>query len=136
MHTYIPISPLSWASLSPSLSHPSTWLQSIELIFLGYAAVSHWPSILHLVVYICQCYSLTSIQIPLSTCVLKSFLYICVFIPALPLGSWVPFFYIPYICVSMRYLFFSFRLTSLCMTDSRSIHLTTNNSILFLFMVE
>ena len=31
-------------------------------------------------------------------------------------------------------LFFSFWLTSLCMTDSRSIHLTTNNSVSFLFM--
>ena len=46
------------------------------------------------------------------------------------------FFNIPYICVSIRYLFFSFRVTSLCMTDSRSIHLTTNNSISFLFMAE
>ena len=46
------------------------------------------------------------------------------------------FFQIPYICVSMWYLFFSFCLTSLCMTDSRSIHLTTNNSISFLFMAE
>ena len=45
------------------------------------------------------------------------------------------FFYIPYICVSIQYLFFSFRLTSLCMTDSRSIHLTTNNSISFFFNI-
>ena len=44
------------------------------------------------------------------------------------------FFYIPYTCVSIQYLFFSFSLTSLCMTDSRSIHLNTNNSISFLFM--
>ena len=46
------------------------------------------------------------------------------------------FFKIPYICVSTLYLFFSFSLTSLCMTDSRSIHLTTNNSVQFLFMAE
>ena len=38
-------------------------------------------------------------------------------------------FFSPYICVSIQYLFFSFWLTSLCMTDSRSIYLTTNNWI-------
>ena len=86
-YTYIPISPPSWASLTPSLSHPSRSSQSIELISLCYAAASHYLSILHLAVYICQCYSLTSSQLPLPHCVLKSIRYICVFIPALPLGS-------------------------------------------------
>ena len=43
---------------------------------------------------------------------------------------------VPYICVSILYLFFSFWLTSLCMTDSNSIHLITNTSISFLFMAE
>ena len=32
MHTYIPISPPSCTSLPPSLSHPSRWSQSTELI--------------------------------------------------------------------------------------------------------
>ena len=32
------------------------------------------------------------------------------------------FFLIPYICFSILYLFFSFWITSLCMTYSRSIH--------------
>ena len=41
MYTYIPISPPSWASLPPSLSHPSRWTQSTELISLCYAAASH-----------------------------------------------------------------------------------------------
>ena len=45
------------------------------------------------------------------------------------------FFLIPYIYVSVRYLFFS-NLTSLCMTVSRCSHLTTNSSISFLFMAE
>ena len=97
--------------------------------------------ILHLVVYICPCHSLTLSQLTLPPPrVLKSILYICIFIPDLPLGSSEPFFsfffQIPYICVSIRYLFFSSCLTSLCMTVSRSIHLTTNNSISFLFMAE
>ena len=39
-------------------------------------------------------------------------------------------------CISIQYLFFSFWLTSLCMTDSRSIYLITNNSVSLLFMAE
>ena len=41
MYTYIPISPPSWASLPPSLSHPSRSSQSTELISPCYAAASH-----------------------------------------------------------------------------------------------
>ena len=40
-YTYIPISPPSCISLPPSLSHPSRWSQSTELISLCYAAASH-----------------------------------------------------------------------------------------------
>ena len=84
-------------------------------------------------------HSLTSSQLTLPPPhVLKTILYVCIFIPVLSLSSSEPFFFfqIPYICVSIRYLFFSFWLTSLCMTDSRSIHLTTNNSISFIFMTQ
>ena len=42
-------------------------------------------------------------------------LYICVSISALQIGSSVPFFQIPHICVNIRCLFFSFWLISLCM---------------------
>ena len=96
MYTYIPISPSSCVSLPPSLSHPSRWSQSTQLISLCYEAASHWLSILHLVVYICPCHSLTSSQLTLPPPhVLKSILYICVFIPILPLGSleWFFFFF-------------------------------------------
>ena len=41
MHTYIPISPPSWASLPSSLSHPSRSSQSTELISRCYEAASH-----------------------------------------------------------------------------------------------
>ena len=95
-YTYMPIFPSSCISLPPSLSHPSRWSQSTELISLCYVAASHYPSILHLVVYIyiCPCHSLTSSQLTLPPpCVLKSILYICVFIPVLPLGSSEPFFF-------------------------------------------
>ena len=45
---------------------------------------------------------------------------ICVSIPVLQIGSSVPFFQIPYMSVNMQHLFFSFWLTSLCITGSRS----------------
>ena len=80
MYTYNPISPPSCVSLPPSLSHPSRSLKSTELISMCYAAASHQLSILHLVVYICQCYSLTSSQLPIPPHVLKSVLYIWIFI--------------------------------------------------------
>ena len=75
--------------LSPTHpSHLSRWSQSTELISLCYAAAYHQLSILHLVVYICPCHYLTSSQLTLPPPrVLKSILYICVFIPVLTLGS-------------------------------------------------
>ena len=51
--------------LPPSLSHPSRWSQSTELTSLCYAAASHQLSVLHLVVYICTCHSLTLSQLTL-----------------------------------------------------------------------
>ena len=94
MYTYIPISPPSCVSLPPSLSPPSRWSQSTKLISLCYTAASHQLSILHLVVYVCRCYSLTLSQLTLPPPrVLKSILYVCVFIPVLPLGSSEPFFF-------------------------------------------
>ena len=93
MYTYIPISPPSCISLPPSLSHPSRWSQSTKLISLYYAAAS--TSVLHLIVYICPCHSLTLSQLTLPPlCVLKSMLYVCTFIPVLPLDSSEPFFFL------------------------------------------
>ena len=60
MHIHVPISPPSWASLPSSLSHPSRSSQSTKPISLCYVAASHQPTILHLVVYVCPCHSLTS----------------------------------------------------------------------------
>ena len=55
-------------------------------------------------------------------CAHKSIPYICISSLALQIGSPVPFFWIPHICINI-YLFFSFWLTSLCVTGSRSIFL-------------
>ena len=57
MHTHVPISPPSLASLPSSLSHPSRSLESTEPISLCYAVASHQLTILHSVVCICRCYS-------------------------------------------------------------------------------
>ena len=76
MYTYIPISLLSCISLQPSLTHPSRWSQSTEMISLWHAA-SHELSILYLVVYMCKCHSLTLSQLTLpAPCVLKSTLHL------------------------------------------------------------
>ena len=67
---------------------PPKWTQSTELISLYYTAASHQLSILPLVVYICPCYSLTSSHLILPPPhVLKSILYVCIFIPVLRLCS-------------------------------------------------
>ena len=52
------------------------------------AVIKENLSILNLIIYISPCHSLTSSQPTLSPPrVLKSILYVCVFIPVLPLGS-------------------------------------------------
>ena len=43
-------------------------------------------------------------------------LYICVSISVLQIRSSIPFFKIPHICVNIWHLFFSFSLSSLCIT--------------------
>ena len=68
--------------------------------------------------------------------VLKSVLYVHVSFAALHLGSSVPSFEIPYICVNIQYLSFSFWLTSLCITGSMFIHLIRTDSDVLLFMAE
>ena len=42
----------------------------------------------------------------------------------------VLFFYIPHLCINIQYLFFTLWVISLCMTDSRSIHISTNDPVL------
>ena len=123
MYTYIPISPPSCVSLPPSLSHPARWSESTELISLCNATASHQLSILHLVVYIRQCYSLTLSQLTLPhPCVLKSLLYICVFIPVLPLGSSEPFFFLDSIYMCQHTVFVFLFLTYFTLYDRLQVH--------------
>ena len=66
--------------------------------------------------WIVNFYVTLSIHVPFSLlsshCVHRSILYVCFSIAALKINSSVPSLQIPYICVSIRYLYFSFWLTS------------------------
>ena len=140
MYTYIPISPPSCVSLPPSLSQPSRWSQSTELI--SPVLCSCFTLVIYFTfgsIYMCPCHSLTSSQLTLPPPhVLKSILYVCAFIPVLPLGSSETLFLFFRFHIYVLAYSICFTLSDLLhsVTDSRSIHLTTNNSISFLFMAE
>ena len=72
---------------TPSLSHILDCQRAPALGSLLYTANSHWPSILHMVMYMFQCYSLRSFHlIPQSLCP-KYVLYVHVSFAALYVGS-------------------------------------------------
>ena len=85
--------------ISPSLlnlpatpsSHPSKSPQSTRLSALCSPAGSHQRSLLHMVLYTCQCCYPSSCYPPFLPCVHKSILSTCVSIPALQIGSSLPF---------------------------------------------
>ena len=121
------------------LTHPSRWSQSTELISLCYVTVFHQLSILHLVVVICPCHAFTLSQLTLPPPrVLKSILYVYVFIPVLvPRFFRIIFFFLDSIYVCQHMVFVFLFLTYFTLYDRLQVHpLTTNNSISFLFTAE
>ena len=78
--TSIPVSPPSRFSL-PTPLHPTRLSQSAELSSLCYTTASHWPSVLHMVIYIFQCYSLSSSHPLLLLCPQIWSLYLPLFLP-------------------------------------------------------
>ena len=95
MYTFIPIFPPSCASFPPSLSHPlgghkapswspcAMWLLPTSYLFYIWECI-----------YVHAILSLRpSFPFPPPHSILKSILYVCVFIPVLPLGSSEPFFF-------------------------------------------
>ena len=60
LYVYIYLLTLGPLSHPTPTSHPSKSSQSTKLSYLCYTAASHQLSILHMVVYMCQCYSLSS----------------------------------------------------------------------------
>ena len=109
--------------LPPTLPISPLQSQSTELISLCIAAASHQLSILYLVVYICQSYSLNSSHLthPLLH-VRKSVLYVCIFIPVLPLGSSETFFFSDYIYMCQHTVFVFLFLTYFIMYDRLQVH--------------
>ena len=84
--------PSSWTSFPPPIpSHPSRSSQSTRLSSLCYAATSHQLSILPMLMYISQCYSLNVSHPPFPHAVSESPFSMSVSIPALQIGSSVPF---------------------------------------------
>ena len=89
------MSPPSWTSLPPPiLSHPSRLLWNPGLSSPSHRANFHWPSALHMIVYMLPCYSLQSSQplLPPSAFVHKSVLCVCISTAALQTGSSIPSF--------------------------------------------
>ena len=92
LNVYIHISLPLWTCLPPHLpSHPSRSSQNTELSSRCYTAAPHQLSVLHLVVYICQWYSLDLSHISFPYCVHMLTLY-CISIYTLQIGSSGPSF--------------------------------------------
>ena len=89
---YVHICPLPLGPPPHPPSHPSRSSQSTELSSLRHTAGSHQLSVLHMAVHIRQFQSPSSSHPPSPCPVCPHVPYICVSIPALQIGSSVPFF--------------------------------------------
>ena len=92
-------------------------------------------SVLHMIGYICQCYFLHSSPLSSPHCVHKSILHICISTAALQTGSSLPSSRSHICALTFNIWFFSFWLTSLCITGSSfitSLPLTQIHSFLWL----
>ena len=123
--------PPSWTSLpAPTSPLPHLGCQNPGLSFLCCTATSHGLSILHMVMYIFQCYSLNSFHsLPTPLCPHQFSMSESLFLP----WKWVHQYHL---CINIWHLFFYFWLTSLCITGSRFIYLTTTDLNWFLSMAE
>ena len=122
----------SWATLPPpSPSHPSGSSQYTITEHLSHASNLGWWSVSHLIIYMFQYYLSDHPTLIFSQRVQKSVLYICVSFSVLHIKLLLPYFYIPYICISILYWCLSFWLTSLCIMGSSFIHLIRTDSNVF-----
>ena len=132
----IHMSPPSWDFLLP---HPISLCGYRALVWVPWV-IQQIPSGYLFYIWQCMFPCTFSIHPTLSFLpphrVHKSVLYVCISIAVLQIGSSLQSFYIPYICVNIQYLFFSFWLTSLCIIGFRFIHLISTDSHPFLFIAE
>ena len=127
------ISSPSWASLPPPPSHflhhhrAPGWAPCVtQQLPTGYLFCT-WQCI-YFKATLTICPTFTSPR-----CVHKSIIHIGISIPALQMGSTVPFFLISYICINIWYSFFPFWLTSPCGAGSRFIYFSSTDSNSFFF---
>ena len=95
----------------------------------------HWPCVLHMIVYMFQCYSLKSSHLclfPLSPKVCS--LHLC--LPCCPACRITGTIFLNSICVNTQDLAFCFCLTSLCIIGSRFIYLIRTDSNEFFLTAE
>ena len=104
---------------------------------LSYALNLDWWSVSHMIINVFQCYSLKSSH----PCLLPQspkvcFLHLCLFCCLVYRVIFTIFLNSIYICISILYWCFSFRLTSLCVMGSSFIHLIRIDSNAFFLMAE
>ena len=111
-------------SQSPYLSYPESCSKLPLVVCFTHGIVNFYVTL--------------SIHLPFS--LLSSHLVhrsvLCFSIATLKINSSGPSLQIPYICVRIRYLHFSFWLTSLCIMGSSFFHLIKTDSNVFFFMAE
>ena len=112
--------------------HPS----APALSTLSHALNLNWWSILCMIIRMFQCCSLKSSHPRLLPQSPKNCLYICVSFAVLHIGSSLPSFWIPYICVNILYWCFSLWLTSLCIIGPSFTHLIRTDSNALFLMAE
>ena len=128
--------PPSWVPLPPPApSHPSGLSQCtgfecpVSCIELGLVICFTYGSTLISKLF----FQINHPTLIFSHRVQKSALYICVSFAVSHIGSLLPSFYIPYICISILYWCFSFWLTSLCIIGFSFVRLIrTDSNALFL----
>ena len=79
---------------------PLGYHRALALGSLCHTSNSHLLPILHMVIYIFQCYSLKSSHPLLLHCVQKSVIYVCISFTVLHIALLTLSFYIPCVCVS------------------------------------
>ena len=121
----------------PSPPIPLGCLRAPALSALLHSSNLNWPSILHMVIYIFQCYSLKSshpLLLPHSPKVCS--LHLCLFCYLTYRVTVTIFLNSIYIGVNILYWCFCFWLTSLCIIGSSFIHFIRTDSNVFFLRAE
>ena len=135
----IHIPPLSWAFLPPHPTHP-THLSCHRGLCWTSCVVQQLPItylFLHMVMYMFQCYPLNSSHTLLSP-LCPQICSLCLCFHCCPANKFISTIFLDsiYMHEYTTFVFVFVLLTSLCITGSRFIHLSLNDSNSFLFVAE